>query len=49
MHEANNWAVGDQISIASTSYNGREGERAFIKEIDRTDPSKPIFKLEDPL
>jgi len=44
-----NWVVGDQISIASTSYNPREGERAFIKEIDNTNPDKPILKLTAPL
>jgi len=44
-----NWVVGDQISIASTSYNPREGERAFIKEIDRTNPDLPILHLEAPL
>jgi hypothetical protein len=41
--------VGDEISIASTSYNPREGERAIIKEIDRSNPSKPILKFEKAL
>jgi hypothetical protein len=49
LHEKVNWIVGDQISIASTSYDPREGERAFIKEIDRTNPDKPILKLTTPL
>jgi hypothetical protein len=52
MFEAVNWVVGDEIAIASTSYtsyNGREGERRFIKEVDNSDPSKPILHLTEPL
>jgi hypothetical protein len=45
LHEAVNWAAGDEISVASTSYNPREGERRYIKEIDRSDPEKPILHL----
>jgi hypothetical protein len=44
-----NWAVGDEISIASTSYVGREGERRTITEIDKTDPTKPILRFAEPL
>jgi len=44
-----NWVAGDEIAIASTSYNGREGERRFIKEIDNSDPTKPILHLTEPL
>jgi hypothetical protein len=44
-----NWAVGDEIAIASTSYNGREADRNRIKEIDRSNPAKPILHLETPL
>jgi hypothetical protein len=49
LHEAVNWVAGDEISVASTSYNPREGERRFIKEIDNTDPNKPILHLTAPL
>jgi hypothetical protein len=45
LHEACNWVAGDEISVASTSYNPREGERRYIKEIDRSDPEKPILHL----
>jgi hypothetical protein len=44
-----NWAVGDEISIAATGYNPREGERRFITKIDRKDKSKPILTLDKPL
>jgi hypothetical protein len=44
-----NWAVGDEISIAATSYVGREGERRTITEIDKTDPTKPILRFAEPL
>jgi hypothetical protein len=49
LHEAVNWVAGDEIAVASTSYNGREGERRHIKEIDRTNPDRPILHLEEPL
>ena len=44
-----NWEKGDQIAIASTSYNGREGEQRTIVNIDNTDPNKPILTLDSPL
>jgi len=44
-----NWVAGDEIAIASTSYNGREADRKRIKSIDRTDPNKPIITLDAPL
>lgn len=44
-----NWVVGDEVSIASTSYVGREGERRTIAEIDRADPTKPILRFAEPL
>jgi len=49
LHTAVNWVVGDEISVASTSYNGREGERRFIAAIDRANPDKPILTLDKPL
>jgi len=44
-----NWAIGDEISIASTSYVGREGERRTITEIDKSDSTKPILRFAEPL
>ena len=41
--------VGDEIAIASTSYNGREADRKRIKSIDKTNPKKPILVLDSPL
>jgi hypothetical protein len=49
LHTACNWAAGDEISVASTSYNGREGERRFIKEVDNSDPDHPVLHLTEPL
>ena len=43
------WVAGEQIGIASTSYNGREGEKRTILAIDRTDPSKPVITLDEAL
>jgi hypothetical protein len=50
LFEAVNWVVGDEISVASTSYNGREGERRYITDIDSTtNPDKPVLTLDRPL
>jgi hypothetical protein len=49
LHEKVNWVVGDEIAIASTSYNGREGERRFITDIDNTNPERPVLTLDSPL
>jgi hypothetical protein len=49
LHEAVNWVAGDEIAIASTSYNGREGERRFVTNVDNTNPDKPILTLAEPL
>jgi hypothetical protein len=46
LHTEVNWAIGDEISVASTSYNGREGERRFITDIDRTEADKPVLTLD---
>jgi hypothetical protein len=40
------WVAGDQIAIAATTYNGREGERRTIKSIDKTDPNNPVITLD---
>jgi hypothetical protein len=44
-----NWIVGDEIAIASTSYNPREGERRFITAIDNTNAAKPVLTLDKAL
>jgi hypothetical protein len=49
LHTAVNWKKGDEISVASTSYNGREGERRYILDIDESNPDKPILTLDKPL
>lgn len=43
------WAAGEEVAIASTSYNGREGEKRTIVSVDRTNPGKPILTLDEPL
>jgi hypothetical protein len=47
--EAVDWAVGEEIAIASTSYNGRDADQRTIRSIDRTDPTKPVLTLDVPL
>ena len=37
------------MAIASTSFNGREGEKRFIKSIDKTNPDIPVITLDEPL
>jgi hypothetical protein len=49
LHKKVNWVAGDEIAIASTSYNPREGERKFITAIDNTNPDKPVLTLDSPL
>ena len=43
------WQVGELIGIASTSYEGREGEKRTIVSIDRTVVDKPVITLDKPL
>jgi cell migration-inducing and hyaluronan-binding protein len=43
------WVAGEQIAIASTGYNGREGEKKTIKSIDKTNANKPVITLDSPL
>ena len=45
MSEAVDWKIGEVISIASTDYNGRHGEKRWIKAVDRTNPDKPVITL----
>lgn len=47
--EAVDWKVGEEVAIAATSYDPREGEKRTIASIDRTDPDKPILTFTDPL
>jgi len=50
LSESVDWVAGEQIAIAATSYNGREGEKRTIKSIDKTtDPNKPVITLEQAL
>jgi hypothetical protein len=49
LERAVDWIAGDEIAVASTSYNPREGERRFITNVDNTNPDKPILTLHEPL
>jgi hypothetical protein len=43
------WAVGESIVIASTSYEHQEAEERVIVAVDRTVPGKPVITLDAPL
>lgn len=43
------WAVGEEIAIASTGYDGRDTDKRTIKKVDNTNPDKPILTLDKPL
>jgi len=43
------WVPGEEVAIAATSFNGREGEKRSIKAIDRSNPDKPVLTLDEPL
>jgi hypothetical protein len=47
--EAVDWQVGEEVAIAPTSYEPREGEKRTISAIDRSNPDKPILTFSDPL
>jgi hypothetical protein len=49
LRTAVDWMVGEQISIAPTSYEAREAEPRYITAIDRTDPHYPVLTLDRPL
>jgi len=49
LSEAVDWVAGEQIAIAATSYNGREGEKRTIASIDNTVPANPVITLDEPL
>ena len=42
------WKVGERIVVAPTSYYNYEAEEREIISIDRTNPDKPILKLDRP-
>jgi len=45
LQRAVDWQVGEEIAIASTSFESREAEKRSIVAIDRTDPEKPKLTL----
>lgn len=45
LREKVDWKVGEEIAIAATGYDGREGESRTIEAIDNTNPDKPIITL----
>jgi hypothetical protein len=49
LKEAVDWAVGEEISIAPTSYEAREAERRTISAIDNSNPAKPVITLDKAL
>lgn len=49
LNEAVDWVAGEEIAIAATSFNGREGEQRRIKSIDKTNPNVPVITLDRPL
>jgi len=46
LSEAVDWVAGEEIAIAATSYNGREGEQRTILSIDKTNPNNPVITLD---
>lgn len=46
MAENVDWGVGDQVGIASTSYDGREGEKRTITAVETSAGGKPVFVLD---
>jgi hypothetical protein len=49
LHTKVDWKAGEQIAIASTSYDPREGEKRFITAVDNSNPAKPVLTLNKPL
>jgi len=43
------WVAGEQIAIAPTGFDGREGEKRTIVAIDKTNPLEPLVTLNEPL
>ena len=49
LKEQVDWQVGEEISIAPTSYEAREAERRTISAIDNSNPAKPVITLDKAL
>ena len=49
LQRAVDWQAGEEISIASTSYNAHEAEKRTILAIDNSNPAKPIITLSSKL
>lgn len=49
LSEAVDWVAGEEIAIAATSYNGREGEQRRIVSVDNTNAANPVLTLDEPL
>jgi hypothetical protein len=49
LKEEVDWAVGEEIGIAPTSFEGREAEQRTITAIDRSNPAKPVLTLDKAL
>jgi hypothetical protein len=47
--EAVDWQPGEEVAIAATGYDGREGEKRTITAVDNSDPSKPVLTFDEPL
>jgi hypothetical protein len=47
--EAVDWQVGEEVAIASTSYDPREGEKRTISAVDNSNPDKPVLTFDEPL
>jgi len=43
------WVAGEEIAIASTSFNGREAEKRTIVSIDKSNIDNPVLQLDKPL
>ena len=48
LQQSVDWKVGEQISVASTDYDGRHSEERAIIKIDNTNPNKPVITLDKP-
>jgi len=43
------WVAGEEIAVAATSYDGREGEKRRIVAVDNSNPAKPVLTLDEAL
>lgn len=49
LQEAVDWKVGEQIVIAPTGFDAEEAEKRTIKQIDNSNPGKPVITLDSAL